>query len=160
MRNKILAILFLLLAIYPVPTNSYAQKKQHHQQKPAGQVTEEIFQLVNKHRTGMGLKPLKQNDIIAKAAIGHSRNMANKTVPFGHDGFDDRMAGLEKQIKDTRGSAENVAYSSGDAKAVVDMWLHSPGHRKNIEGNYTLSGIGMAKGTDGTCYYTQIFIKN
>jgi uncharacterized protein YkwD len=38
------------------------------------------------------------------------------------------------------------------------MWLNSPGHRKNIEGPYNLTGIAMAKAKDGTMYFTQIFI--
>ena len=108
----------------------------------------------------MGLKPLKQNITIAKIAESHSRNMANGKVPFSHDGFDERMTLLKNQLKNVSGTAENVAYSTRDARSVVDMWLNSKGHRKNIEGDYTISGIGMALGADGQRYYTQIFLKN
>jgi uncharacterized protein YkwD len=118
----------------------------------------EILKLVNKHRTGMGLGALQMNDIASVAAEKHSHNMATNKVPFGHDGFDARMAGLRKQIKPVYGWAENVAYGSDDAKEIVDMWLHSPGHKKNIEDNYNLTGIGIAKSADGSYYYTQIFL--
>jgi len=117
-----------------------------------------ILELVNKHRTGMGLGPLKTNDDIAAAAEKHSRNVAAKKIPFGHDGFDGRMAGLRSKIKRTSGWAENVAYGAETAEQAVEMWLNSPGHKKNIEGKYNLTGIGIAKGKDGQLYYTQIFV--
>jgi len=39
----------------------------------------------------------------------------------------------------------------------VDGWLNSPGHKKNIEGNFTLTGIGYARDHKGNIYFTQIF---
>ncbi len=151
------AALFILATFCFAPAPLYAQKKA---QQGNQQITDEIFRLVNKHREGKGLKPLRQNAIIAKVAEGHSRNMAGKSVAFGHDGFEGRVAKIEKQLKPAMASAENVAFSTRDAKGVVDMWLHSKGHRENIEGGYSLTGIGMAKGADGQYYYTQIFIKD
>ncbi len=117
-----------------------------------------ILTLVNKHRAGMGLKPLKMNDVIEKAAERHSSNMAAKKIPFGHDGFDERMKGITQQLGGANGWAENVLMGAGTAEKAVDMWLHSPGHKKNIEGNYNLTGIGIVKGADGQLYYTQIFV--
>ncbi len=118
-----------------------------------------ILVLVNKHRTAMGLGTLKMNDDISTAADKHSRNMATNKIPFGHNGFDNRMAGLRSKIKGTNGWAENVAYGAATADEAVEMWLGSPGHKKNIEGSYNLTGIGIAKGKDGQLYYTQIFVK-
>ncbi len=160
MFMKKVAVLFIFAMLPCLPITSYAQKTSHKKEQPSAPVTEQIFQLVNKHRQKAGLKPLQQNDILAKVAEGHSRNMASGSVPFSHDGFEERVAKIGKQIKNTTNSAENVAYSSGDAASVVEMWLKSKGHRKNIEGNYTISGIGTAKAADGTMYYTQIFIKS
>jgi uncharacterized protein YkwD len=45
------------------------------------------------------------------------------------------------------------------AREVVDGWLNSPGHRRNIEGDFRLTGIGIAKRSDGMVYFTQIFIR-
>jgi uncharacterized protein YkwD len=45
------------------------------------------------------------------------------------------------------------------AKEVVEGWLNSPGHKRNIEGDFTLTGIGVAKNNKGIIYYTQIFTK-
>jgi uncharacterized protein YkwD len=118
-----------------------------------------ILKLVNKHRTDMGLSPLKMNDVIEKAATKHSGNMASQKIPFGHEGFDERMKGISQQLGGATGWAENVAMGAETAEQAVDMWLHSAGHKKNIEGDYNLTGIGIAKNAQGQLYYTQIFIK-
>lgn len=123
-----------------------------------GNMAQEVFDLVNKHRISRGLPALKYNDNIANESAKHSSNMASGKVDFGHDGFEERVDRLTTKIKNIRGAAENVAYGSRTAERVVDMWLHSPGHRKNIEGSFTTTGIGIATAKDGTLYFTQIFI--
>ena len=117
-----------------------------------------ILDLVNKHRTGMGLRPLKMNEVIETAATKHSHNMATKKIPFGHEGFDARMKGITKQLNGGTGWAENVAMGAETAEQAVDMWLHSEGHKKNIEGDYNLTGIGIEKDKNGDLYFTQIFV--
>ena len=56
--------------------------------------------------------------------------------------FEDRVKVITQKIGNIHSSAENVAYGNLSARQVVDVWLKSPGHRKNIEGKYTLTGIG------------------
>jgi len=114
---------------------------------------------VNKHRAEMDIGSLKDNKILDEAALQHSRDMASGKIPLGHSGFNERMAKLMKELAPANACAENVAYGANTADEVVDMWLHSPGHRKNIEGNYNLSGIGIAEDKNGRKYFTQIFIK-
>lgn len=143
--------LILLLFLTFFSLGSYAQTKS---------MQDEILSYVNEHRTEIGLPPLKTNPIIEKEALQHSKNMASGNIPLGHDGFDDRMGRIMKQITPSHAAAENVADGAKSAREVVNIWLHSPGHRKNIEGNYALTGIGIAKSTDGTLYFTQIFILN
>lgn len=118
----------------------------------------EVLKLVNEHRAGLGLSALQPNAVVAAAAERHSKNMGTNKVPFGHDGFDERVATIRKQVKPCNAWAENVAYCGDDAKEAVDMWLHSPGHRKNIEGDYNVTGIGISKGNNGSFYFTQIFL--
>ena len=39
-------------------------------------------------------------------------------------------------------------------------WMNSPGHRANIlSKNYTQIGVGAAKKSNGTLYWTQEFLK-
>ena len=154
--NKTLAGITLFMVMLLGSTLSFGQGQKQNM----AALSDEVLVLINQHRASMHLKPLKANPIIVKEAEGHSRNMANKTVEFGHDGFDERSDRIMKKIRPSHASAENVAYGARTAKAVVEMWLESPGHRKNIEGDYNLTGIGIAKSTTGTLYYTQIFIKD
>lgn len=121
-------------------------------------ITAEIMQYVNDYRASKGLGPLQSDPAIIRDAIEHSKNMACKRVPFGHDGFKSRYADLSKKLDPVSGCAENVACGDVDAQEVVTMWLNSEGHKRNIEGNYNLSGIGVAEGNDGQLYFTQIFV--
>jgi uncharacterized protein YkwD len=88
--------------------------------------------------------------------------MADGSVPFSHDGFDDRVAAISAQIP-ISGAAENVAMNSGysdPARIAYDGWLKSEGHRNNIEGNYDLTGIGVYQASGGSYYLTQLFAKS
>lgn len=119
----------------------------------------DILYYVNAHRKQKGKAPLQLWQPAVEEALQHSKNMAKKKVAFGHYGFEDRINRLRKKISISH-AAENVAYGKLTAKEVVEGWLHSAGHKKNIEGNFNLTGIGVAKAEDGTVFFTQIFIMN
>lgn len=144
----------IVIAITALISVAYAQRSDQ------GDAVNEIFTLVNQHRAKLGLRPLKMYEPISAEAAKHSKNMASGRVAFGHGGFEKRYNKLTSAIKNANSMAENVAYSTGSPESVVDNWLHSAGHKKNIEGDYTLTGIGIARGSDGQVYYTQIFVKN
>ncbi|BAV05700.1 Cysteine-rich secretory protein family protein [Filimonas lacunae] len=123
-------------------------------------MTSDILVLVNKHRKSIGKPALQMLDAASTQAAIHSRNMAQKKVAFSHDGFETRFKNIKNQVPGNfSGAAENVAYGEMTADEVVDGWLHSPGHKKNIEGDYNLTGIGVSKAKDGTVFYTQIFLR-
>lgn len=79
------------------------------------------------------------------------------------EGLGDR---LDQAGIDCRGWAENIAYeydsgfSAGDAASVADSivqgWIDSDGHRRNIRGEYSEEGVGVAV-ADDTVYATQMF---
>ncbi len=118
---------------------------------------DEILQLVNNHRLSIGKPALAKSQVIWEQANGHSRNMASGAVPFGHDGFDARVAAIRAALGSGGSAAENVAMGYGSAAAVVNAWLGSAGHRANIEGSATRTGISAVKSSGGTWYYTQMF---
>ncbi len=42
---------------------------------------------------------------------------------------------------------------------IVDGWLDSPSHLRNIESpDYELTGIGVVQGPNGVYYFTQLFV--
>ncbi len=122
-------------------------------------VEQKAFELVNDYRIAKGLLPLQLDDRIIRAARKHSENMGQGVVAFGHNGFRHRIAAIG--IKGA--AAENVAYNYGysdPAQIAVDGWIKSPGHEKNMSGDYNLTGMGIVKNANGKYYFTQIFLKN
>jgi len=118
-----------------------------------------IIVQVNQYRQGKGLPSLVPDSRLTIQVRNHSLDMAAGTVPFGHDGFLERIkaAGIP-----CLAAAENVAMNAGladPAAAAVRGWLASPGHRANIEGDYDLTGVGAAVNGAGEYYFTQIFLK-
>jgi uncharacterized protein YkwD len=118
---------------------------------------ESILRYINDYRRSKGLSSLQPLDAATQQAYLHSKNMATGKTGFGHSGFKQRVAVIQKTTG-VSASAENVAYGQLSAKEVVKGWINSPGHKRNIEGKYTLTGIGTYKDREGTIYFTQIFI--
>ena len=119
-----------------------------------------VFEEVNQYRISLNLAPLELNSHISEQAQIHSANMANESAPFSHEGFKMRIAAIKSQIT-YRSAAENLGYNWGyadPARQAVAGWIESPSHRKNMAGNYNLTGIGVAKNSRGEYYFTQIFI--
>ncbi len=121
-----------------------------------------VHTLVNQHRVESGYAPLTRSDVIDEQARKHSTNMATGITELNHDGFPERVEEIRKSIN-VGGAGETVAMNGGysdPAKIAVDRWLGSPDHLAEIEGNYDLTGIGVAQSTGGAYYLTQIFIKS
>jgi len=118
----------------------------------------DILYYTNEFRASKGLAPLKLESYCSQLAQKHSENMANGKVAFGHDQFEIRNDAVTLKFHGVSGVGENVAYGNLDAKAVVDGWIKSPGHRRNMLGDFNMIGIGAApKGR--VTYFTQFFVK-
>jgi uncharacterized protein YkwD len=120
-------------------------------------VERDVLYYINKHRESKGLSPLGFSAVLASEARNHSTDMASRRVSFGHDGLTARTKNISKQIKSVHTVSENVARGPITAEQAVNLWLKSPGHRKNIEGNYKYTGIGVARDRKSELYFTQIF---
>lgn len=94
------------------------------------------------------------NALLEKAALGHSKDM-NTHKYFSHTEGDGTGAGVRIDVAGYKWKAygENIAMGFSSEKAVVDGWLKSPGHCKNIM-NRSFKEVGVAKA--GT-YWTQDF---
>ena len=117
-----------------------------------------IYMQSNQFRLSQGLRELIWNQGLSDIARGHSENMGNATVPFGHQGFSKRFRRFP--FRNTRKGAENVAYNYGvtdAAKVSVDGWIQSPGHRKNLLGAFNFMGVGVYMNANGYFYFTQLF---
>ena len=125
---------------------------------PADMIAD-ILKYVNADRGKQGLAPLKLNEVESSIARKHSRDMANGKVPFGHSGLNARAKAIRKALGGISSVGENVASGPMNAREVVDGWLNSPGHKRNIEENFTLTGIGCARDGKGNIFFTQIFTR-
>jgi uncharacterized protein YkwD len=128
---------------------------------PLATIKQSVYAQINQYRQSRKLPSLSLNSAISEQATNHSQAMARKQISFSHDGFDRRVQVIGKVIVYSS-SAENIAYNQGHsdpAKVAVDGWLKSPSHRRNIEGQFDLTGIGVARNSAGEYYFTQIFIR-
>ncbi len=120
----------------------------------------DILEYVNAYRVQHGLSTLTLNTFLSQEARYHSTDMAKHRMKFGHDGFSERIAYAHQKIPNSQFGAENVAFNYKTAKIVVDGWMNSSGHKRNILGHYNLTGIGIARDSAGKPYFTQIFLKS
>lgn len=118
-----------------------------------------ILRYVNDYRRKKRLPALEMDGKISSEAEKHSRDMASRRVPFGHAGFNKRSGNLTKGLHGNWSIAENVAMGKMSAYEVVQGWIRSAPHRRNMEGRFNFTGIGTARGRDGQIYFTEIFLK-
>ena len=118
----------------------------------------EILNMVNDHRSDLGISSLKKLDIISSVADSHTNYMIENGI-VSHNNFDKRLQFLMNNAN-AKSMGENVAYGYNSAQGVLNSWLKSDDHRKIIENkNYTHFGISSGFNSEGRNYYTQIFIK-
>ncbi|NSL53148.1 CAP domain-containing protein [Calidifontibacillus erzurumensis] len=148
------------------PTNTQQQAKPTTQQttptttsvsSAVSAYEQQVVDLTNKERAKAGLKPLQLDVALSKVAREKSRDMQAKnyfshTSPTYGSPFD-----MMKQFGITYKTAgENIAMGQRSPEEVVNAWMNSEGHRKNIlNPNFTHIGVGhVANGN----YWTQMFI--
>ncbi|MFE9561631.1 CAP domain-containing protein [Streptomyces sp. NPDC006487] len=122
---------------------------------PSGAVAE-VLALVNKERSAVGCPVLTVNEKLTKAAQDHSEDMAAHST-MSHTGSDGSDPGqrITRAGYQWRTYAENVAYGYPTAAQVMEGWMNSPGHKRNIlDCNVNEIGIGLAQPGQ---YWTQDF---
>ena len=122
------------------------------------------FDLINAQRRAQNLESLKWSDDVAKIARLHSENMARFQF-FSHVGRDGLMVNDRADalgISHWRLIGENIAFNKGfenPADFAVERWMGSPAHHDNIlNPQWRESAVGVALSSDGTFYFTQVFL--
>lgn len=115
---------------------------------------DEVIELVNKERKAAGLSALKKNDELCDNANVRAKEINevfSHTRPNGETCF--------TAITVSYGYAgENIAKGQTTPEEVMDSWMNSPDHKKNIlSKNYTSIGVGYDPSTN--CW-VQIFISD
>ncbi|WP_166437165.1 CAP domain-containing protein [Niastella caeni] len=119
----------------------------------------DILGLVNEYRKTKKLAPLQTNAAIEYQARRHSMDMGTHRIPFGHQGLSFRIKYIMEKVSGVTQVGENIAYGNLSAKAVVSGWIKSPEHRKNMEGNFKYTGVGVTRNMQNQLYFTQLFAK-
>jgi uncharacterized protein YkwD len=106
--------------------------------------------IVNEERVARGLRSLRSQGALRKAARGHARDMVERGY-FAHEreGSTTRSR-LRDAGWDGHSAGETLAWGCGSLgvpRAIVDGWLGSPAHRDILLGrSYRRAGIGLAVG--------------
>lgn len=120
-----------------------------------------VVGLVNAARKAAGCPALVPNTVLAAVALAHSTDMARSRY-FNHDSQDGETAfdRMKEAGYKYGNAAENIAAGQRTAADVMNSWMHSEGHRKNIL-DCSLSQIGVGVFRDPTSpykiYWTQDF---
>ena len=121
---------------------------------------EHVLWKTNAYRAEHGLKPLYLNASITQVSQTWSASMLSSRTLSHNPSY-------SRQIPSgwTR-AAENVGYAcrwggiTANTKKIMEGWLKSAGHERNIVGDYTELGIGIAYDSGSDCVYaTQNFGK-
>jgi uncharacterized protein YkwD len=117
----------------------------------------ETMKLINDYRVSIGLNALEKINHISFKCEEHNKYMiANNVVD--HNDFTSRSDNIIT-VLGAKKVGENVAYNYKTSEAAVKGWLDSPGHKANIEGDYTHFGLSVTTDATGKKYYTNIFAK-
>ncbi|WP_344140486.1 CAP domain-containing protein [Luedemannella flava] len=130
------------------PTSAYAE------------LEDRVLALTNAERAREGCGALRRDAKLVQAARAHSKDMA-KNKYFSHTGLDKSSPGqrIERAgYHADAGWAENIAFGYASPEAVMEGWMKSPDHRRNIlDCGLKALGVGVGRAADGRYYWTQDF---
>ena len=147
--------------------NRPARKEDSLNEEQIRLMESDIVRFTNRHREKAKLQPLKISRALTFLAREQNEHMCangtlsheSKLFPKGWRKFSDRMRAVR-----VRSAGENIAYSTIGkdsrrwAKFIVDGWMKSPGHRKNIlNGKFNYLGVGVWECDGKIAYATQVF---
>ena len=123
-------------------------------------IESQVIQLTNQERAKNGLKPLAADWQLSRVARYKSADMRDKNY-FSHTSptYGSPFTMMKNFGINYRSAGENIAAGQRTPSEVVQSWMNSPGHRKNIlSPTYTHIGVGHATGGSYGHYWTQMFI--
>jgi uncharacterized YkwD family protein len=120
------------------------------------QFEQQVISLTNNERAKYGLQPLKLDEELSRVARTKSNDMKQNGY-FSHTSptYGSPFDMMKKFGIQYRAAGENIAKGQRSPEEVVNAWMNSEGHRKNIlSSNFTHIGVGHVSGN----YWTQMFV--
>ncbi|WP_173918349.1 CAP domain-containing protein [Halobacillus sp. Marseille-Q1614] len=139
------------------PNANQRVERDNQGQQVLSEAEEHVIELTNEARESQGLEPLSINQQVAEVAQMKSEDMAKNNY-FAHSSptYGSPIQMLQSQNVDFQRAAENIAYGIQTPEEVVDGWMNSPSHRRNIlDPNLKEIGVGYVENGH---YWTQLFI--
>jgi uncharacterized protein YkwD len=160
-RGAFLVMALLAAALLLLPPAA-AQRLKSPRTRPKlegmvylSQVEKEVYKLTNHMRRQNALPPLTQERVLSEVARKHCQDMLARQF-FSHNN-PDGASPHERIISDFSypllATGENIWGADGSepletellARIIVDTWMSSPGHRRNILSvDFTEIGVGVA----------------
>ena len=99
----------------------------------SGAFADEALKNINAQRKANGLAPVKLSSALGKAAAAHACDMSKRNF-FSH--VDPNGGTIVNRVEKAGYNycfvAENIAWGQKSIGVVMDAWMHSKGHRKNM----------------------------
>ncbi|OYD08313.1 CAP domain-containing protein [Paludifilum halophilum] len=146
-------------AVKHSPDSSGSSKSSSSDHKSIQPIEQKVVELVNQERSKRGLKPLKADAELSAVARDKSQDMAENHY-FSHQSptYGSPFDMMKDYGIQYRTAGENIAAGQTSAEQVVQGWMNSDGHRKNIlNPEFTTIGVGYVKGGSYGHYWTQMF---
>jgi uncharacterized protein YkwD len=138
----------LVIAAAPASAASCSGASARAASASPGKLRSALLCLVNQKREASGLRALKADRKLQKAATRHARDMVRNHF-FAHQraGGPDLYTRLRRAGWHGRAWGETIAYGCGrmgTPRATLRMWLHSPPHRAILLSSaYRQGGLGV-----------------
>ncbi len=141
------------------PVSTGKTEGQSQASKPTTDtLVQELWTLHNRERADEELPPLVLSPKLNKAAQVQAEGMVSMGE-MTHEGADGSNVSARVSAQDYpyRAVAENVAYGQRSGESVMEDWMNSPGHRRNILGDFEEMGAAQSKDEDGRPYWCVVF---
>lgn len=117
-----------------------------------------LAEVINDYRVNKGLNALEIINHISYKSLEHNQYMIDNNV-VNHDYFEERSNNIIQVLGAVK-VGENIAYNFSTPNSALHAWLQSPGHKANLDGDYTHFGISITVNpATGKKYYTNMFMK-
>ncbi|WP_298308981.1 CAP domain-containing protein [Flavobacterium sp.] len=117
-----------------------------------------LAEVINNYRVSKGLNTLEIINHISYKSLEHNQYMIDNNV-VNHDYFEERSNNIIQVLGAVK-VGENIAYNFSTPNSALYAWLQSPGHKANLDGDYTHFGISITVNpATGKKYYTNMFMK-
>lgn len=139
-------------------TNDKEIEQQNNTSQATNQVVQQVIDLTNDARQRNGVSALQMDNVLNNVAQTKSEDMSDNNY-FSHTSptYGSPFDMLRTFGVDYTKASENIAAGQKSAEEVVQSWLNSEGHRRNmLDPDVTHIGVGFDN--DGN-YWTQMFIK-